>query len=80
MMMRYLGLGIGHLNSPDFPHEAKEIFVTEEDQQLPDGEDRQLRHIDTDSDAGSEAEVDPSLEDDEEDKDAAEEEVDMYDL
>lgn len=29
--MRYLGWGIGHRNSPNFPHEAHDLLVTEED-------------------------------------------------
>jgi hypothetical protein len=77
MMMRYLGLGIGHLNSPDFPHEAHEIFVTDEDQELPVRNTLQER---ADSSAASDAgaERDERMEVDEvEDED---EEVIMYDL
>ena len=34
MMMRFLGWGIGHLNSPDFPHEANELIASDEDKAL----------------------------------------------
>ncbi|KIY49798.1 hypothetical protein FISHEDRAFT_40613 [Fistulina hepatica ATCC 64428] len=30
MMMRYLGLGVGHLNSPDFPHEVWDLAEVED--------------------------------------------------
>ncbi|TFY53731.1 hypothetical protein EVG20_g9986 [Dentipellis fragilis] len=33
MMMRYLGWGVGHLNSPDFPHEAYDLLASESDRQ-----------------------------------------------
>ena len=34
MMMRFLGWGIGHLNLPDFPHEAKELIASDDDKVL----------------------------------------------
>ena len=34
MMMRFLGWGIGHLNSPDFLHEANELIASNEDKEL----------------------------------------------
>lgn len=34
MMMRFLGWGIGHLNSPDFPHEANGLIASDEDKVL----------------------------------------------
>ena len=34
MMMRFLGWGIGHLNSPDFLHEANELIASDEDKEL----------------------------------------------
>ena len=34
MMMCFLGWGIGHLNSPDFPHEANELMASGEDKVL----------------------------------------------
>ena len=35
-MMRFLGWGIGHLNPPDFPHEANELVASDEDKELID--------------------------------------------
>lgn len=32
--MRFLGWGIGHLNLPDFPHEANELIALDEDKVL----------------------------------------------
>lgn len=32
--MRFLGWGIGHLNPPDFPHEANALIPTEQDRLL----------------------------------------------
>ena len=34
MMMRLLGWGIGHLNPPDFPHEANALVPSEKDRIL----------------------------------------------
>ena len=34
MMMRFLGWGIRHLNSPDFLHEANELIASNEDKEL----------------------------------------------
>ncbi|KAI0027567.1 hypothetical protein K488DRAFT_90709 [Vararia minispora EC-137] len=34
MMQRYLGWGIGHLNPPDFPHEAHDIVSPDADRTL----------------------------------------------
>jgi len=34
MMMRFLGWGIGHLNPPDFPHEANKLLVSDGDKVL----------------------------------------------
>ena len=32
--MRFLGWGIGHLNPPDFPHEADKLLASDEDKVL----------------------------------------------
>ena len=34
MMMRFLSWGIGHLNPPDFPHEANKLLASDEDKLL----------------------------------------------
>jgi hypothetical protein len=35
MMMRYLGLGVGHMNSASFPNEADAILATREPRYVP---------------------------------------------
>ncbi|KAI0027632.1 hypothetical protein K488DRAFT_60856 [Vararia minispora EC-137] len=68
MMMRYLGWGVGHLNSPDFPHEADALLASDDDRVLaPALDSRSLRVPRTSGNGDVEDDNERSSEEDEED-------------
>lgn len=74
MAMRYLGWGIGHLNPPDFPHEAFAIKVTDADRASARASNDQGQHATAERSAGSSSQT----ADDEDEDDEEEEDPDKY--
>lgn len=67
MLMRYLGLGVGHLNPADFPHEAN-IILPEADHRGVDAISGEVIPDDTTRESGDEVkeqELDDDGDDDE---------------
>ncbi|KAK0502589.1 hypothetical protein EDD18DRAFT_1347216 [Armillaria luteobubalina] len=74
MMMHYLGLGVGHLNPPNFPTETRQLrpdILRENNDETwvtADTEDESESDEDSDSDRGSEIGSADELSDDEPDE------------
>jgi hypothetical protein len=55
MMMRFLGWGIGHCNSQDFPHEANALLASNEDRELVQHRDNITPADNLEAEVGEEA-------------------------